>query len=147
MIINSIYDCVTAGVLKWRCRDMLNLTEYMNVAIDRIIKNALKASLKNAKESTFIVKYLSAHKKAIKIRNNYDDQGIHIPPFLIASISTSCNLFCKGCYARENKSCGEGLPRNNLSLSRWNEIFEEAMREEASKRDLQKYILDRLTNI
>ena len=28
-----------------------------------------------------------------------------------------------------------------------NEIFEEAMREEVSKRDLQKYILDRLTNI
>lgn len=31
--------------------------------------------------------------------------------------------------------------------SRVNEIFEEAMREEVSKRDLQKYILDRLTNI
>ena len=28
-----------------------------------------------------------------------------------------------------------------------NEIFEEAVREEFSKRDLQKYILDRLTNI
>jgi len=35
-------------------------------------------------------------------------------------------LFCKGCYARENKSCGEGLPNEQLSIQRWEGIFKEA---------------------
>ena len=105
---------------------MLNLSEYINIAIERIIRNALKASLQNPKETSFIVKYISSHKKAVKIRTNFEKNEIHIPPFLIASISTNCNLFCKGCYARENKSCGEALPKNQLSPDRWKEIFKEA---------------------
>ena len=35
-----------------------------------------------------------------------------VPPFLICSIATTCNLHCKGCYARANG----GFERNFASL-------------------------------
>lgn len=45
----------------------------------------------------------------------------HIPPFLMGSISSNCNLHCKGCYARANKSCGDNLKASEMSEERWGE--------------------------
>ncbi len=56
----------------------------------------------------------------------YMSNGENIPAFLISSITSNCNLFCKGCYARENKSCGEGFKKEQLSSERWGDIFKEA---------------------
>ena len=84
-----------------------NLIEYMNHGVRGIVENALKASLKNPRQSAFLLKYLSASRHAEKQRMKQEALGRHIPPFLIASISTKCNLFCKGCYARANQSCHE----------------------------------------
>lgn len=104
----------------------MNLTEYMGNAIDNIISSAMKAAFHNPKETSFLLKYILAQKSARVARNTHENQGEHIPPFLIASITSKCNLFCEGCYARANKSCGEHLQRNQLSCERWDEIFEEA---------------------
>ena len=106
--------------------ETFNLSEYMNEAVERIVNDAIKASLKNPRETAFLLRYLLTSKKAKAKRKKYEDSGEHIPPFLIASISTTCNLFCKGCYARENKACGENLVQDQLSCERWDEIFKEA---------------------
>lgn len=103
----------------------MNLVEYMSRGVENIIQNALKSSLKNPKESAFLLKYFLAAKAAEKVRKEYECAGEHIPPFLIASIASSCNLFCKGCYARANHSCGEGKAEE-LSAQRWGELFQEA---------------------
>ena len=57
---------------------------------------------------------------------NYKLQGEHIPAFLIASITSSCNLHCKGCYARANKSCQDSEDENQLSAIEWKRIFAES---------------------
>lgn len=107
--------------------EAFNLSEYMNVSIEKLVKNALKASLKNPRESTFLLSYsIKAKGAAAKRKQQHENEKIHIPPFLIASIATTCNLFCKGCYARANKSCTDKISDNQLSAKRWNEIFEEA---------------------
>jgi len=103
-----------------------NLSEYMNETVERIVNNALKASLQNPRETAFLLRYLLASKKAKAKRKKYQHIGEHIPPFLIGSISSTCNLFCKGCYARENNVCGENIRENQLSCGRWDEIFKEA---------------------
>jgi len=106
-----------------------DLTEYMSVAIENIIKDALTASYKNPQEAIFIISYLTASKHAQKIRAAYEAQGKHIPPFLIASITKRCNLFCKGCYARANGACAEAKKNGKetgLSVERWETIFAEA---------------------
>jgi len=104
----------------------MNLTEYMENAIDNIVTNSIKAAFHNPKETAFLLKYVLAQRSARAARATYEKKSQHIPPFLIASITTTCNLFCKGCYARANKSCGEQLQQNQLSCERWGELFGEA---------------------
>ncbi|MDS0527639.1 radical SAM protein [Clostridium sp. SHJSY1] len=103
-----------------------NLAEYMSSGIENMVKGVIKASLKNPKETKFILKYSLSVKEAKKKRDAFQEKGENVPVFLISSITSSCNLFCKGCYARANKSCGEGLQKKQLSSDRWGEIFNEA---------------------
>lgn len=105
---------------------MLNLLDYMNNAIDNLIKNAVRSAVKSPRESAFLAKYLMSHKKAVNARIRYEKEKTHIPPFLIASITSSCNLFCRGCYARSNKSCCENLNKKEMPKDKWGEIFNQA---------------------
>lgn len=105
---------------------MENFTEYLNNGVALIIKQALKATLKNPLESAFILKYMSAQQSASKKRLQSEEEGIHIPPFLIASISAQCNLFCSGCYARANSSISETVCGQQLDDGEWARIFLEA---------------------
>ena len=111
---------------KIRMNNEFNLSEYMSGGIENIIKNVLKASIKNPKETAFVMKYMLASKEAKNKRENLESQNDHIPPFIMASIATNCNLHCKGCYARANKSCGDNLKDSEMSVERWGEIFTEA---------------------
>lgn len=105
---------------------MFDLTEYMNNGIEQIVKQAMKSTLKNPLESAFMFKYMISQRAAAEKRKTSEANGMHIPPFLIASITTHCNLYCKGCYARANKSCGEHIGWNELTDDEWKRIFEEA---------------------
>ena len=103
-----------------------NLVEYMNRSIGELVRNALRSCLKNPREAAFILRYINAAEKASQTREKFEKQGVHVPPFLIASITSTCNLFCKGCYARENKICAEGIEKAQLPGERWTQIFREA---------------------
>ncbi len=103
-----------------------NLEKYLTGGVENIVKGAIKATLKNPKESAFMVQYATASRKSSKRRAQLEDQGEHIPPFLIASITSSCNLHCAGCYARENHICCDEKPNDQLSADEWNSIFREA---------------------
>lgn len=103
-----------------------SLSKYLNNGIENVIKGIVKASFKNPKETAFIVKYALASKESKKRREYFEKKGENIPGFLISSITNSCNLFCKGCYARENQSCGEDYKKQQLSSERWKTVFQEA---------------------
>jgi len=75
----------------------MDLSEYMSTSIEKIINSAIRTSLKNPREIAFLVKHIMAQNTSRKRRRAYEEKGHHIPPFLIASITSSCNLFCKGC--------------------------------------------------
>lgn len=102
-----------------------NLEEYLGNGIENIVKKTIKSSLKNPRESAFVLKYALASKEARNRRINFQNNGEHIPVFLMASITSNCNLFCKGCFARANNYCGE-TKRKMLSAERWREVFDEA---------------------
>lgn len=102
-----------------------NLEDYLGNGIENIVKKVIKSSLKNPKESAFVLKYSLVSKEARRKRINFEKNGEHIPVFLMASITSNCNLFCKGCFARANNYCGE-TKRKMLSAKRWEEIFNEA---------------------
>ena len=53
---------------------------------------------------------------------------LEVPLFLISSISTTCNLHCKGCYARSNGIAEDEAARQKATLApeQWQTIFTEA---------------------
>lgn len=105
---------------------MFNLSDYMSLSINELISRAMKIAKSSTKEAIFLSSYFLSSKRAETLRTTYEENGTHIPPFLIASITTSCNLFCSGCYARANETCNEHNSKLQLSVERWEEIFDEA---------------------
>ena len=113
-----------------------NLESYLTKGVENIVKGIWKASLKNPVASVYMLQYLNANKEANILRKEAEEEGRHIPPFLIASITTSCNLHCRGCYARANHNCFDGNESKvegqtkevvpMLRADRWKQIFEEA---------------------
>ena len=97
----------------------------MTKGVERVVSDALKATFKDPRESAFMVKFAAASKKASKKRRAAEDAGEHIPPFLIASITSKCNLHCAGCYSRCNHATVDAEPVSQLS-SEWFRIFDEA---------------------
>ncbi|MBQ6512914.1 MAG: radical SAM protein [Methanobrevibacter sp.] len=103
-----------------------NIQEYLAEGVEYILKDALRASIKNPKEILFLHKLSKNAKKATEIRQKYDEKGQNIPAFLIASITSRCNLHCSGCYSRSNKSCSDDEPINQLTAEEWEDIFIQA---------------------
>ncbi|SDA69265.1 Radical SAM superfamily enzyme, MoaA/NifB/PqqE/SkfB family [Lachnospiraceae bacterium G11] len=103
-----------------------DIQQYMTEGVERVVADALKATLRNPKESAFMVKFAAASKTASKKRRVAEDNGEHIPPFLIASITSQCNLHCAGCYSRCNEATVDAAPVKQLTGDEWNKVFTEA---------------------
>ena len=106
--------------------EKFDLGAYLTNGVENIVKNILRATLKDPRESAFMLKYNAASREASKRRAAYEKSGEHIPPFLIASITSSCNLHCAGCYARHNHTCCDEAPVKQLTDNDWLRIFQEA---------------------
>ncbi len=103
-----------------------DIETYMAEGVENVVKSILKTSLFCPEEAKFMAKYAIASKKATERRKKANDEGLHIPPFLIASITSKCNLHCAGCYARSLDTCCEGAPTNQLTDEDWGKVFNEA---------------------
>lgn len=103
-----------------------NIQEYLTAGAENIIRNLAKASLSNPAQSIFITKFGISSKMASKKRRDAEKAGEHIPNFLIASITSSCNLHCTGYYARSIHSCEDTAYECQLSADEWDSIFEQA---------------------
>lgn len=102
------------------------LERYLTGGVENIVKGAIRATLKDPAESIFMAKYAHSSKKASRLRQEAEERGEHIPPFLIASITSQCNLHCAGCYARSNHTCSDEKAVSQLRDTEWQQIFEEA---------------------
>lgn len=86
-----------------KCALMENNKDFnlmINDLIRNIVSDALSASLKNPSNAAFFVKAAMAQKKAVSTRQKYENQGLHVPPVIIFSVTNKCNLHCVGCYSR-----------------------------------------------
>ncbi len=107
----------------------MDLQNYMNGAIRRIMSKAYLNVLSNPREAKTILRLQNVFLKSEKRRAAVaKETGLDVPPFLICSISTECNLSCKGCYARANGIADDPgkSKRPSLSPEQWRGIFEEA---------------------
>lgn len=102
------------------------LSGYLGTAINKIIEDVIRNTIKNPKETAFFMGFGAHLKKNEANQKSHEKKGYHIPSFLIASITSSCNLHCKGCYARENGICTDNQGKE-LSAHKWAGIFDEAV--------------------
>lgn len=89
-----------------------SLTNYLNKGVENIMKGIVKASFQNPKETAFIMKYILASDKAVKKRETFEAKGQHIPPFLISSITSSCNLFVQDAMLERTSPVVKRLTKN-----------------------------------
>ncbi len=75
------------------------VTGLINESISRLFKDALKVVLRNPSYVIFLLKTMRSQKRAARTRLYWQEQGLQVPAFMIASITNRCNLNCKGCYA------------------------------------------------
>ena len=107
-------------------KNTFDIQEYMTRGVERVVADAIKATLKNPQESAFMVKFAASSKVASQKRRRAENAGEHIPPFLIASITSQCNLHCAGCYSRCNHATVDAAPSKQLTCEEWQRIFDQA---------------------
>ncbi|MBR1842979.1 MAG: radical SAM protein [Oscillospiraceae bacterium] len=105
---------------------MFDIQDYMTRGVERVVADALKATLTNPRESAFMLTFAASSAAASRKRRIAEDRGEHIPPFLIASITSRCNLHCAGCYSRCNNATVDSEPVSQLTSEEWFRIFDEA---------------------
>ena len=103
-----------------------DLTTYLNKGAEKLIADILRATLRNPRETMFLRKYHKYQTLMEQRRMEQEAKGCHIPIFLISSITSACNLACKGCYARANGLCGEQSKEALLTAGQWDNIFRQA---------------------
>ncbi len=103
-----------------------DIQEYMTHGVERVVSDTLRATLKDPAASAFMLRFAAASRAASKKRRRAEDAGEHIPPFLIASITSKCNLHCAGCYSRCNHATVDAEPVSQLTGEEWARIFDEA---------------------
>lgn len=101
----------------------------MSGSIRNIMSAAYKNLLSNPHEARFAFRMQQAFTKSEKRRKAISTkEGVEVPPFLICSIATQCNLHCKGCYARSNGIANDMGDDSKpvLSAEQWHSVFSEA---------------------
>ena len=103
-----------------------DLQAYMSQGIGRIVADAARTALTHPAEAAFLARYAAASAKASSLRRRLEDEGTHVPPFLICSITSQCDLHCKGCYSRSNGATTDCAPRDLLTAAEWDSVFTQA---------------------
>ena len=106
--------------------ECFDLQGYLSEGVEQIVKDALKATLRNPRESAFLAKFAVSCTAAARRREENEKKGLHVPSYLIASITSSCNLHCEGCYSRANNATTDCEPSMQLATEEWLRIFREA---------------------
>jgi MoaA/NifB/PqqE/SkfB family radical SAM enzyme len=65
-----------------------------------------------------------AHSERVRARSLAD--GVKVPPFLVLSVTTRCNLRCVGCYAAAAGTVAVQPSQAALDLQAWYKVVEEA---------------------
>jgi MoaA/NifB/PqqE/SkfB family radical SAM enzyme len=103
----------------------MKLNALMEQGITKIMKTAGRFYLNNPAGLTFMGRTLPAIRRSAQLRQKHEEEGLHVPPFLIASIASRCNLRCAGCYARAG-GCVGASSGQDMDTARWRAVFKQA---------------------
>lgn len=90
--------------------------------IEALMKTAWRVTLHDPAQALFFLRTVQAQRRAARLRRRWEERGTHVPPLIIASIASRCNLRCAGCYSHALRAGGEA----ELAVDRLRSILAEA---------------------
>jgi MoaA/NifB/PqqE/SkfB family radical SAM enzyme len=102
--------------------DSIDFNKILNNTLKIFFKDALRTAVTNPLQAVFFVKTLNWQKQAAKIRKQWEKQGLHVPPIIVFSVTSQCNLNCKGCYHQTLRQ----KPNKDISDQRLRKAIAEA---------------------
>jgi len=91
-------------------------------SIGVLFRSALRVSLRDPASAGFMYRTMRQQQRAARLRRDWEERGVHVPPLAIASVTNRCNLHCKGCYSWAQHRSAETL----LGADRLRAVFAEA---------------------
>ena len=89
----------------------------LNDAIAGYFKDAMRITQAEPMKSLFFLRTILWQRKAARVRQKWQNSGLHVPALLIVSVTSKCNLRCKGCYAfAHDKGKSKGLELSDARL-------------------------------
>jgi len=84
------------GTVKYRKGS--DFRQVLNKSLSVFFKDALRVAVTNPLQAYAFVRTVRWQKQAARLRSQWEQKGVHVPPIMIFSITNRCNLHCKGCY-------------------------------------------------
>ncbi len=81
-----------------------DFNKILNGTLRVLFKDVARVALTNPSQSVFFLKTLRWQRKAAKTREKWGAEGVHVPPILVISVTSKCNLHCEGCYHQALRS-------------------------------------------
>ena len=78
--------------------DDLNFSSMLNRSLHVFFKDALRITLRNPAQAYYFLRTAIWQRRASRIRRDWKERGVQVPPILIFSVTNRCNLHCSGCY-------------------------------------------------
>lgn len=78
----------------WHYRRLLNEN------LKLFFKDAVRITVSKPSQAYFFYKTVRWQQKAARLRAQWQRRGVSVPPILIFSVTTRCNLQCEACYAQ-----------------------------------------------
>jgi MoaA/NifB/PqqE/SkfB family radical SAM enzyme len=76
------------------------LRRRLDRGIARFFYDVVRVALTRPQWLVTALRLFFRQRQCAKTRERWLAQGVHVPPFIILSVTGSCNLRCAGCYAR-----------------------------------------------
>ncbi|MBN1646660.1 MAG: radical SAM protein [Spirochaetales bacterium] len=94
----------------------LEFRKPLEKSIRSLFTSALKAAFTRLRFFLFLLPFIGRQKKAARLRKSMAIQGVNVPPFMIMSVTSACNLRCKGCYSRiHHRNTGPEMDDSQLT--------------------------------
>jgi MoaA/NifB/PqqE/SkfB family radical SAM enzyme len=97
-------------------------SQLLETSLVRFVRDALSLVLRSPSLLVTMLRFARGQRRGARVRASWEARGTHVPPLMIASITETCNLRCKGCYAMAHRHDAE----HELTTARWSGLFREA---------------------
>lgn len=93
-----------------------------NRSVVDLFRQAVRVSLKHPAQAAYFIRTIRYQRQAARLRDQWEERGLHVPPFMICSVTNRCNLNCAGCYNKAQGRAADG----EMSEAKLREVLAEA---------------------